>query len=175
MPGNPTRAVNRRAPRIQIEPLAAHHNRRNFSCGEAELDQYLRRFARQHATINLSRTYVAAEGSTIQGFYSLAMAAILKDQLPPAHAMRFPRFPLPVARLARLAVNREYQGQGCGELLLVDALQRCARLAEEIGMIGVIVDAKHERARGWYERYEFESFPDQPLTLWLPTAAITRL
>ncbi|MEY6433300.1 GNAT family N-acetyltransferase [Thioalkalicoccus limnaeus] len=160
---------------MRIEPLAAHHKRRVFACGEVELDIYLRRFARQHATANLSRTYVAAEGSAIRGFYSLAMAAILEDQLPPAYAERFPRFPLPVARLARLAVDVRHQGQGLGELLLMDALQRCARLAEEIGMIGVIVDAKHERARGWYERYEFERLPDAPLTLWLPTGVIARL
>jgi GNAT superfamily N-acetyltransferase len=69
----------------------------------------------------------------------------------------------------------QHQGKGLGERLLMDALLRCARLAEEIGMVGVIVDAKHERARSWYERYEFERLPDAPLTLWLPTGAITRL
>jgi ribosomal protein S18 acetylase RimI-like enzyme len=68
-----------------------------------------------------------------------------------------------------------HQRQGLGELLLADALQRCLRLSAEIGMIGVIVDAKDDRARGWYERYEFERLPDSPLTLWLPTAAIERL
>lgn len=160
---------------MRIELLAAHHDRRKFACGEAELDDYLHRFARQHATANVSRTLVAADGSTVLGFYSLAMAAILKNQLPAAYATRLPRFPLPVARLARLAVGLQHQGQGLGERLLMDALQRCARLAEEIGMLGVIVDAKHERARAWYERYEFERFPDAPLTLWLPTEAIMRL
>ena len=138
------------------------------------MDHYLCRYARQHAAANVSRTYVAVEGPTIRGFYSLAMAAIRRDQLPPADATRFPRFPLPIARLARLAVDRRYQGQGWGERLLVDALQRCGRLAEDIGMIGVIVDAKHEQARAWYERYEFERFPDSPLTLWLPTGVIAR-
>lgn len=160
---------------MRIESLKAHHDRRAFACDEVELDDYLRRFARQHATANLSRTYVAAEGSRVLGFYSLAMAAILKDQLPATHSTRFPRFPLPIARLARLAVDRPHQGQALGERLLMDALQRCARLASEIGMIGVIVDAKHDRARGWYERYEFERFPDAPLTLWLPTGVIERL
>ena len=160
---------------MRIEPLAAHHNRRGFACGESALDDYLQRFARQHAKANLSRTYVAAEGATVLGFYSLAMAAILKDQLPAVHGARFPRFPLPIARLARLAVDQSRQGQGLGERLLMDALQRCARLADNIGMIGVIVDAKHERARQWYERYEFERFPDVPLTLWLPIAVIKQL
>jgi len=95
--------------------------------------------------------------------------------LPAREADRFPRFPLPVARLARLAVDVRCQRQGIGELLLADALQRCLRLSEQIGMIGVIVDAKDEIARGWYERFEFERLPDAPLTLWLPTGAIARL
>ena len=158
-----------------IEPLATEHDRRNFSCGVDALDEYLRRFARQHAASNVSRTYVAAKGTEILGFYSLAMSAVRKDNLPAKYVGRFPNFPLPVARLARLAVAIRHQRQGLGELLLADALQRCLRLSTEIGMVGVIVDAKDEAARGWYARYEFEPLPDSPLTLWLPTAAIERL
>lgn len=158
-----------------IEQLSADHDRRSFSCGVAVLDEYLRRFARQHATANISRTYVAMDGIAIHGYYSLAMAGIRRDNLPNKFADRFPDFPLPLARLARLAVAVQYQRQGLGEFLLADALQRCLRLSAEIGMVGVIVDAKDERARGWYERYEFERLPDSPLTLWLPTAAIAKL
>ncbi|MGX2041366.1 GNAT family N-acetyltransferase [Methylocaldum sp. MU1018] len=158
-----------------IEALDTRHDRRGFSCGDSELDGYLKRFARQHAAAKVSRTYVAANGATILGYYSLAMSAIRKDQLPDVYQSRFPNFPLPVARLARLAVDQRYQRQGLGELLLADALSRCLRLSEEIGMVGVVVDAKHERARRYYERFEFERFPDSPLTLWLPTAAIARL
>jgi len=160
---------------VQIEPLAAHHDRRTFSCGVAALDEYLRRFARQHADANVNRGYVAVEGTAVRGFYSLAISGIRKENLPAKHLNRFPNFPLPVARLARLAVATRYQRRGLGDLLLADALQRCLRLSSEIGMIGVIVDAKDERARGWYERYEFERLSDSPLTLWLPTAAIARL
>lgn len=159
----------------KIGPLAPNHDRGGFSCGIEALDEYLRRFARQHATANVSRTYVAADSAEISGFYSLAMSGIRRDNLPPRHVVRLPNFPLPVARLARLAVDVRYQGQGLGELLLADALQRCRRLSEEIGMIGVIVDAKDEQARRWYERYEFERLPDSPLTLWLPTAALKTL
>ena len=157
-----------------IEPLATEHDWRNFSCGVDALDEYLCRFARQHAASNVSRTYVAARGAEIHGFYSLAMSAISKDNLSAKYLGRFPNFPLPVARLARLAVAVRHQRQGLGELLLADAMQRCLRLSVEIGMIGMIVDAKDERARAWYQRYEFEQLPDSPLTLWLPTAAIER-
>jgi hypothetical protein len=60
-------------------------------------------------------------------------------------------------------------------LLLADALYRSFRLSEEIGMIGVVVDAKHEKAMAYYRRFEFESLPDSPLTLWLPAAAIAKM
>jgi GNAT superfamily N-acetyltransferase len=96
----------------------------------------------------VSRTYVAAVGATVRGFYSLAMSGIRRDNPPPEHASRFPNFPLPVARLARLAVDQRHQRRGLGELLRADALQRCLQLSLEIGMVGVIVDARGERASG---------------------------
>ncbi len=160
---------------LRIETLSGNHDRRAFSCGEPALDEYLRRYARQHAKTHISRTYVASEGRSIHGYYSLAMAAISKQNLPERQQKRFPRHPLPVARLARLAVDSRHQGQGLGELLLADALRRCLRLSDEIGMIGVIVDTKNDRAREWYQRYEFDSLPDTPLTLWLPMEALRQL
>jgi len=160
---------------FRIEALSPAHNRRRFSCGDPQLDDYLQRFARQQAASNVSRTYVASQGEAILGYYSLAMSAISKAQLPERHLTRFPNFPLPVARLARLAVDARFQGQGLGERLLADALYRCHRLAGEIGMVGVIVDAKHEKAKAYCQRFEFESLPDSPLTLWLPTTAIAKL
>lgn len=159
----------------QIELLTALHDRRNFSCGEPALDEYLRRFARQHAESNISRTYVGANGERILGYYSLAMSAIRKEQLPEQHQKRFPNFPVPVARLARLGVDQREQGKGMGKLLLMDALYRCYRLSAEIGSVGVVVDAKHARAQNFYRQFNFEVFPETPLTLWLPLTAIVRL
>lgn len=158
-----------------IELLAAKHDRRNFSCREPALDEYLRRFARQHAESNISRTYVAAAGEQILGYYCLAMSAIRREQLPEQHRSRFANFPVPVARLARLGVDSRQQGKGLGKLLLIDALWRCYRLSEEIGSVGVVVDAKHAQAQSFYRKFDFEVFPDTPLTLWLPTKAIERL
>lgn len=160
---------------FRIEALDTAHDRRAFACGDLRLDEYLQRFARQHAASNVSRTYVASQGKTILGYYSLAMSAIDKAQLPPRYLNRFPSFPVPVARLARLAVDARFQRQGLGEHLLADALYRCHRLAGEIGMAGILVDAKHDKAKTYYQRFEFESLPDSPLTLWLPAAAIAKL
>lgn len=159
----------------QVEPLDARHDRLDFSCGEPALDDYLRRLARQHAESRISRTYVAAKGERISGYYSLAMSAIRKERLPEQHQKRFPNYPVPVARLARLCVDQRQQGRGLGKLLLMDALYRCYRLSGEIGSVGVIVDAKHARAQSFYRKFNFESFPETPLTLWLPVAIAARL
>lgn len=159
----------------QIELLATKHDRRNFTGGEPALDEYLRRFARQHAESKISRTYVVVKGERILGYYSLAMSAIVKDQLPVQYQKRFPNYPVPVARLARLSVDQRQQGKGLGKLLLLDALFRCYRLSEEIGSVGVVVDAKHERAQSFYRQFNFEEFPESPLTMWLPVGSIARL
>lgn len=162
----------------RIEPLQRHHDRARFGCGEPALDEYLARFARQNQESGVARTFVAvrdAEPARILGYYSLAVGAIDKANLPPSAARRFPNFPLPVARLARLAVDLTRQGKGLGEDLLLDALSRCLRVAEEVGIAAVLIDAKHERAKAFYARYEFDALPDQPLTLWLPIPALRKL
>ncbi len=161
-----------------IEPLNKGHDRKAFDCGEPALNDFLRRYARQHQGPGLSRTFVARpvqEARPVWGYYSLAAGAIDRANLPVAAAGAFPRFPLPVVRLVRLAVNRPQQGHGLGEDLLVDALHRTLDVAQAIGVVGMVVEAKHAKARRFYERFEFESFPDHPLTLWLPLAAIEKL
>jgi GNAT superfamily N-acetyltransferase len=162
----------------RVEPLQRGHDRARFSCGEPALDEYLARFARQNEESGVTRTFVAVrddEPARILGYYSLAVGAIDKANLPSAAARRFPNFPLPVARLARLAVDRSQQGKGLGEDLLLDALSRCLRVAEDVGITAVLIDAKHERAKAFYARYEFDALPDHPLTLWLPLAALRKL
>lgn len=159
----------------KIELLAKHHDRNHFDCGEGALNEYLRRLARQHADAKISRTYVASTGGRTVGYYSLAMSAIRREKLPSVWHKRFPNYPVPVARLARLAVDKSWQGKGLGKLLLLDALYRCHRLADEIGSVGVVVDAKNASAQSFYKQMDFECFPDSPLTLWLPGQAMLRL
>jgi GNAT superfamily N-acetyltransferase len=162
----------------RVEPLKRDHDRDRFDCGEPALDEYLSRFARQNQESGVSRTFVAvrdSEPARILGYYSLAVGAIDKANLPAAAIRRFPNFPLPIVRLARLAVDRTQQGKGLGEDLLLDALSRCLRVAEDVGVIAVLIDAKHERAKAFYARYEFDSLPDHPLTLWMPLPALHRL
>jgi GNAT superfamily N-acetyltransferase len=162
----------------RIEPLGREHDRSRFDCGEPALNEYLVRYARQNQESGIARTFVAVfdeEPNRILGYYSLTVAGIDKANLPQAAIKRFPNHPIPVVRLARLAVDRGAQGCGLGEDLLMDALTRCLRAAREIGIAAVLLDAKHDRAKRFYARYEFESLPGHPLTLWLPMASIRRL
>jgi GNAT superfamily N-acetyltransferase len=162
----------------RVESLQRDHDRDRFGCGEPALDDYLSRFARQNQESGVSRTFVAvrdSEPARVLGYYSLAVGAIDKTNLPAAAVRRFPNFPLPIVRLARLAVDRSQQGKGLGEDLLLDALSRCLRVAEDVGVIAVLIDAKHERAKAFYARYEFDSLPGHPLTLWMPLSALRRL
>ena len=163
-----------------VQALHRDHDRAAFRCGEPALDEYLSKYARQNHESGVSRTFIAvrtAEPAVILGYYSLAAGAIPRADLPTPEVrrLRFPNFPLPVARLARLAVDRSQQGKGIGAGLLYDALSRCLHVAENLGIAALVIDAKDEKAKAFYSRYEFVALPDQPLTLWLPLPALRKL
>jgi GNAT superfamily N-acetyltransferase len=163
--------------RFVIQLLDERHDREAFDCGEPELNEYLRRYARQNQERGVSRTFVAVrEGErSVVGFYSLAAGSVAFASVPPALRRRLPRYPVPVAHLARLATCQSVRGQGLREALLFDALQRTLRAAGEIGIAAVDVRAKTERARAYYERYGFESLADDELHLFLPLDTVRRL
>lgn len=139
------------------------------------MDDYIKHYALPHSEANIARSYVALDGTTVRGFYSLTMSGVEPDNLPDQYRLRFPDFPLRVARVACLAVDLKHQRKGLGELLLADALLRCRQVGTSVGMLGVLLDATDEMARGWYQRYEFMRLHDAPLTLWLPAKALGKL
>ena len=111
---------------------------------------------------------------TIAGYYTLSATSVQLGELPAQTVRKLPRYPLvPATLLGRLAVDRRHQGKGYGRFLLGDALHRMAR--SEIASFAVIVDAKDESARRFYERESFLPFPDQPMKLFRPMADIRRL
>jgi GNAT superfamily N-acetyltransferase len=160
---------------LRVEPLGSHHDRASFSSGVETLDRYLRSQAGQDARKNLAAPFVLVlEDGTIGGYYTLSATAVKLTNLPDQTARRLPRYPLvPATLLGRLAVDRRFQGRGYGRFLLADALYRVAR--NEIASFAVIVDAKDESARGFYERESFLPFVDQPMKLFRPMADIKKL
>ncbi len=160
---------------IHITALAAQHDRTHFDCGDPSLNDFLRRLARQQAERGFNRTYVAAEaeGSQILGFYALSAGAVEFEHWPTG--LRLPRYPVPVARIGRLAVDRRWQGQGIGRMLLRHALQVSVALACQIGLYAVVVDAKIAAAAAFYAHFGFQPFQDGSLRLFLPLSTIRQV
>ncbi|MDP2830335.1 MAG: GNAT family N-acetyltransferase [Sulfuricellaceae bacterium] len=155
-------------------PLAGNHDRHGFDCGRQELNDWLRQVAHQHQDKRLSKTFVAVreEAPTrICGYYALTLAELENRHLPEAWRKKLPRR-IPGVRLGRLAVDRQHQGRGLGELLLVDALTRAQRIYAVAGGIGLFVDALDEQAAGYYLNFGFEASSDNPLLLFLSVAVI---
>ena len=155
---------------MQVLPLTGNHDRQGFDCGRQELNDWLRKVARQHQDKGLSKTFVATGEDApdrILGYYALTLAELENRHLPEAWRNKLPRR-IPGVRLGRLAVDRRCQGKGLGELLLIDALTRTRRIYTEAGGIGLFVDAIDEEAAGFYRRFGFAACPDNPLLLFLP-------
>ena len=108
----------------------------------------------------------------VLGFYTLSATGINFSSLPEGWQKKLPRYPIPMARIGRLAVDKSAQNQGLGKHLLMDALYRCVALAENIGIFGVLVDAKHDQAKQFYSKYGFCNLTHSPLTLILPLSHI---
>jgi ribosomal protein S18 acetylase RimI-like enzyme len=159
---------------LNIEPLGKQHDRAGFDCGSRELNQYLRSTARQHLTRGISRTFVLtdeAEPARILGFFTLASCEIRVETLPTKYAKKYPHR-VPAAKLARLAVQVDRQGQGLGSFMMVDAMQRIVAVSENLGIIGFFVDAKDDKAQAFYKQFGFIELPDNHLELFLPIATL---
>ncbi|WP_027052202.1 hypothetical protein [Mesorhizobium erdmanii] len=159
------------------EPIGKQHDRVAFDCGDADLNTYLQRFARQNHESGGAKTFVAVtaqDPSHILGFYCLSPASIDFARTPAIARRGLGRYDVPVYRLGRLAVDRTIQGRGLGGGLLLAAGKRCMAVAEEVGGVALLIDAKGEQAASWYEGYGAVRLDDAPLSLVLPFAAIAR-
>lgn len=157
---------------LRVERLdGRRHDRRRFDCGVSALNEYLQQRAAQHQRDGVAATHVLTdeEGpARILGYYTLAAAQLRLADLSPEDQRRLPRHPVPAARLARMAVDRQERGHGLGEALLQDAVQRCLALRTQLGVRVLVVDAKDERAARFYRAFGFRSTGPDSMTLYLP-------
>lgn len=157
------------------EPISKRHNREEFDCGEAALNEFLRRYARKSHDLGGAKTFLAiddADNNTILGFYSLSPASIDYARTPEIVRRGLARYDVPVFRLARLAVDRRIQRQGLGGQLLLAAGRRCLLVAAEVGGVALLIDAKNARVAAWYATYGAVPVLDAPLSLVLPLRTI---
>lgn len=146
-----------------------------FQCGTEELDRYLHQQAGQEERRNVSMPFVLTvpPGPDVIGYYTLSSLSVHHEAWPLEIAKKLPRYPqLPVTMLGRLAVDVRYRGEGHGKHLLMDALYRSWQASRQIGSMAVVVDAIDQKAREFYEAFDFVAFPDQERRLYLPMATI---
>jgi len=149
----------------------ARHDRQEFDCGIRELNEYFSKFAEQHRRKGVSTTYVLVDSAaprTILGYYTLSAAELDAASLTAVERKQLPRFPIPCFRMGRLAAHIDQHGKGLGRLLLGSAVDRCLRAREEIAAYALIVDAKSDAAKAFYEHFGFTACLDSPMTLYLP-------
>ncbi len=154
-------------------PLSKDHDRAAFDCGNADLNLYLQRYARQNHESGGAKCFVAVPSDAprrILGFYTLSPASIEYARTPALIKKGLARYDVPVFRLSRLAVSLTVQGRGLGGALLLRAADRCLRVAVEVGGVAMLIDAKNDRAAKWYESYGALTLIDAPLSLMLPLA-----
>ncbi|MFT5319818.1 MAG: GNAT superfamily N-acetyltransferase [Chlamydiales bacterium] len=149
-----------------------------FSCGYEELDNYLKRFAKgNHKSKFLGSTYVLLdeEEPVVIGYYTVCMAVLGFEEIPEDLRAGLPHYPLPAARLCRLAVDTKHKGKGLGGYLLSDALWRVWQASKSLAACAVVVDAKDEIAKSFYLHYDFIPCEDKDLSLFLPMDTITKI
>jgi len=159
--------VPTRQSRRVIQKLDRVHVVESFDCGSEALNRYISRFALHNQSAGSAQTYVAIADERVVGYYSLAVGAVAHSEAPIRVTKGLARHPVPVMLLARLAVDNAAKGQGLGAALLRDALARTLQAADIAGIRAVIVHAKDDDARRFYEYFDFDPSPTDPFHLYL--------
>jgi GNAT superfamily N-acetyltransferase len=147
--------------------LTKDHDRHAFDCGVPVLNDYLKKYALQNQKKHAARTYVATRANRIVGYYSLAYGSVSLEEAPQSVRSGLARHPIPVILLARLGVDSTEQGRGLGAALLKDALLRTIQAAEIAGLRAMLVHAKDDSAKRFYEKFGFEPSPIDAYHLFL--------
>jgi GNAT superfamily N-acetyltransferase len=158
------------APR-RVEKLRPEHPIEGFDCGREELNRYLLRFAWANQQAGAAQTYIGLAGNTVAGYHTLAVSQVSREEAPERLSSSprggLARHPVPIMLLARLAVDRRWQGQGVGKALLNDAMRRTLQAAEIAGIRALAVHAKDEEARRFYQKFDFIPSPTDPMHLFV--------
>lgn len=149
------------------QPLATAHRLADFACGEAVLDEWLKRRALANQLSGASRTFVVADPEQhVFGYYAMEAGAVSHQAATSVVRRNMPD-PVPVMVLARLAVDLRAQGRQFGGALLQDAVNRAVAVSQNAGVRALLVHALHDRAKQFYEHYGFQASPLHPMTLML--------
>lgn len=157
----------------RIDLLDGQHQRTGFDCGVSALNDFLQKHAGQQHRRGIGKTYVAVDdGTKVLGFVTVSAGRVSTANLPPD--LRLPRYPIPILRIGRLAVDLRHRGQGIGMDLLSFALHLAMDVSARIGLYAVVVDAKDDKAADFYRRHGFCASLDDAHCLYLPISWLTK-
>jgi predicted GNAT family N-acyltransferase len=164
---------------FKIEVLdSQRHDRSNFCCGQETLDRYIKQQASQDLKKRIAATHILIKQpeNVVLAYYSLSSYTIQIENLEIAFAKGLPKYPqLPATLLGRLAVDQGQQGQGLGDLMLMDALRRSLEISRQIASLAVVVDALDQGAVTFYLKYGFRQSQGEAMKLYLPMKSIEML
>jgi GNAT superfamily N-acetyltransferase len=159
----------------RVEKLRRDHPVEGFDCGREELNRYLSRYAWQNQQAGAAQTYVGIVGEDIVGYHTLAVGQVTLEDAPERLKKGLAKHPVPIMLLARLAIDRRWQGQGVGKALLRDAMQRTLQAADIAGIRAFAVHAKDEEARRFYEHFDFVPSPTDSMHLFVLLKDVRRI
>jgi GNAT superfamily N-acetyltransferase len=159
----------------RIEKLGSGHPVGDFDCGQPHLNNWFQRHAMTNQGANATQTYIGLVGDTVVGYYSLAVGQVEHAEAAERLSKGLAKHPIPVMLLARLAVHKDWQKQGVGRGLMRDAFLRTIEAAKVAGIRALVVHAKDDDARRYYEQFDFASSPTDPLHLWVLVKDLTKL
>lgn len=161
---------------FHLEALHRRHPRRGFDCGHDQVNDWLQTKALQQQDRRLSVTKTLLEPQdAIAGFYTLATGQVDFGDLPSELVRQLPRRALPVAVLAWLGVSQSHQGQKLGDLLFAQALRDCYNAGQTFAFVAVILDCVNEKAKTFYQRWDFAELPGNPYRLFLSAGTLTAM
>jgi len=150
---------------LRVEKLQRDHAIEQFDCGSEPLNRFLIRFALQNQQAGASQTYVALADEEVAGFYTLVAGQVEFDGAHERLKKGLARHPVPILLLARLAIAVKWQGKKLGAGLLKDAMLRSLQASEIAGIRALVVHAKDDSAKAFYEHLGFVASPSDPLHL----------
>ncbi len=141
---------------------------KHFNCGDENLNKYIRSHAQLNDQNNLSKTFICCDKDDVVGFVTLCSSQIEFQEMPNSYQQTMPKYPVPAIKIARLAIDNKYQGQGYGKALLQFAFKKILQVSISTGVKLVVVNAK-DSSKKFYERFGFIEIKDNIYILMIDT------
>lgn len=150
-----------------IEPLNISHRLEGFDSGKPAIDKWFRERSLQASLSNSAKTFVLIHDDEVIAFYSLTVGEIVNAEASARLKAGMSNLSIPVLLLARMAVHKDFHGQGIGKSLLRDAILRTFAISQNAGVRALTTHPVDDGARQFYLKFGFSENPHRPNELYL--------